>query len=34
MSDGRYGEARVLNRSSDGKERAVGNDLAVVISPE
>lgn len=34
MADGRDGGARVLNRPSDGKERAVGNNLAVVISPE
>lgn len=34
MSAGRDGEARVLNRPSDRRERAVGNNLAVVISPE
>jgi hypothetical protein len=34
MADGPEGEPRVLNRPSDGRERAVGNNLAVVISPE
>ena len=31
MADGRDGEPRVLNRPSDGKERAVGNNLGVII---
>ena len=30
MADGKGGEPRVLNRPSDGKERAVGNNLGVV----
>jgi exopolysaccharide biosynthesis protein len=34
MADGEGGAARVLNRPSDGQERAVGNNIAVVISPE
>lgn len=34
MADDRGGEPRVLNRPSDGKERAVGNNLAVVLGPE
>lgn len=32
MADGKDGEPRVLNRPSDGKERAVGNSLAVIIT--
>ena len=31
MADGKDGEPRVLNRPSDGKERAVGNNLGVII---
>ncbi|HUT58458.1 MAG TPA: phosphodiester glycosidase family protein, partial [Phycisphaerae bacterium] len=31
MADGKAGEPRVLNRPSDGKERAVGNNLGVII---
>ncbi len=31
MADGEDGEPRVLNRPSDGKERAVGNNIAVVV---
>jgi exopolysaccharide biosynthesis protein len=31
MADGKDGEPRVLNRPSDGKERAVGNSLGVLI---
>ena len=31
MADGEQGEPRVLSRPSDGRERAVGNNLAVVI---
>lgn len=34
MADGEQGEPRVLNRPSDGRERAVGNNLAVVIGPK
>lgn len=34
MADGEGGEPRVLNRPSDGVERAVGNNIAVVIGPE
>ncbi len=34
MADGMDGEPRVLNRPSDGKERAVGNNLAVIIAPK
>jgi len=34
MADGAGGEPKVLNRPSDGRERAVGNNLAVVIRPE
>jgi exopolysaccharide biosynthesis protein len=34
MADGEGYAARVLNRPSDGQERAVGNNIAVVISPE
>ncbi len=33
MADGKDGEPRVLNRPSDGKERAVGNNLGVLIRP-
>ena len=33
MADGKDGEPRVLNRPSDGKERAVGNNLGVQIRP-
>ncbi len=32
MAGGEDGEPRVLNRPSDGSERAVGNNLAVIIS--
>lgn len=32
MADGKNGEPRVLNRPSDGTERAVGNNLGVIIS--
>ncbi len=31
MADGMNGEPRVLNRPSDGKERAVGNNQGVII---
>ncbi len=31
MADGKDGEPRVLNRPSDGQERAVGNNLGVII---
>ena len=31
MADGPEGEPKVLNRPSDGSERAVGNNLAVII---
>ena len=31
MADGKDGEPRVLNRPSDGQERAVGNNLGVLI---
>jgi exopolysaccharide biosynthesis protein len=31
MADGKSGKPRVLNRPSDGKERAVGNNLGVII---
>jgi len=31
MADGKDGEPRVLNRPSDGKERAVGNNMGVII---
>jgi hypothetical protein len=31
MADGKDGETRVLNRPSDGQERAVGNNLGVII---
>ncbi len=31
MADGKDGEPRVLNRPSDGQERAVGNNLGVMI---
>jgi len=31
MADGKDGEPKVLNRPSDGKERAVGNNLGVII---
>jgi exopolysaccharide biosynthesis protein len=31
MADGKDGQPRVLNRPSDGKERAVGNNLGVMI---
>ena len=31
MTDGKNGEPKVLNRPSDGKERAVGNSLGVII---
>ncbi|MBM4020303.1 MAG: phosphodiester glycosidase family protein [Planctomycetes bacterium] len=34
MADGKGGEPRVLNRPSDGKERAVGNNLGVIIRDE
>jgi exopolysaccharide biosynthesis protein len=33
MADGKDGEPNVLNRPSDGKERAVGNNLGVIIAP-
>jgi exopolysaccharide biosynthesis protein len=33
MAKGQDGEPRVLNRPSDGKERAVGNSLGVIIGP-
>ena len=33
MADGKDSEPRVLNRPSDGKERAVGNNLGVLIRP-
>jgi exopolysaccharide biosynthesis protein len=33
MADGKDGEPRVLNRPSDGKERAVGNSLGMLIGP-
>jgi hypothetical protein len=33
MADGKDGEPRVLNRPSDGKERAVGSNLGVLIQP-
>jgi exopolysaccharide biosynthesis protein len=32
MADGKGGEPKVLNRPSDGRERAVGNSLAVVVT--
>jgi exopolysaccharide biosynthesis protein len=32
MADGKDGEPRVLNRPSDGNERAVGNNLGVLIT--
>jgi len=31
MADGRDGEPRILNRPSDGKERAVGNNMGVIV---
>jgi hypothetical protein len=31
MADGEDRDPRVLNRPSDGKERAVGNNLAIVL---
>ncbi len=31
LADGKDGEPKVLNRPSDGKERAVGNNLGVII---
>lgn len=34
MADAKTGEPRVLNRPSDGQERPVGNNLAVVVGPE
>jgi exopolysaccharide biosynthesis protein len=34
MADGGHGEPRVLSRPSDGRERAVGSNLAVIVSPE
>jgi hypothetical protein len=34
MADGKDGEPRVLNRPSDGQERAVGNNLGVIIGDE
>lgn len=33
MADGKDGEPRVLNRPSDGAERAVGNNIAVFVGP-
>ncbi len=33
LADGKDGEPRVLNRPSDGQERAVGNNLGVLIRP-
>jgi exopolysaccharide biosynthesis protein len=33
MADGKGGEPKVLNRPSDGRERPVGNSLAVIIAP-
>jgi exopolysaccharide biosynthesis protein len=31
MADGKTGEPRVLNRPSDGQERPVGNNLAIIL---
>ena len=31
MADGKTGQPRVLNRPSDGQERPVGNNLAIII---
>ncbi|NQU39651.1 MAG: phosphodiester glycosidase family protein, partial [Lentisphaerae bacterium] len=33
LSDGSTGEPKVLNRPSDGKQRPVGNNLAVIMIP-